>query len=495
MAILAVSAKTSVTTSKGTGKLAYVRGIFPLTSATTTRGTGNLYYKLLSGVSATSSWAGGQMTFKYPVDGRSVTPSQGFGTFPPGSLFIAPVAGPVGDVTVQLLDSTLKARMAINFTSLTAKLYFNAVGSWTLVTPFDQNLWGFITGGDCIIEVDWRGMFKFGGKCEQPGFQDSIPGQNASGVGQSGPYITMSGADYLALVANRIVYVNNTQSWATMVKTGVDVESNVRVEEAIKYYVGSNMGGGGAWIAPLANRRMTLLDIAPNLLRGNLITYSIKFSPNVNLNLLDVVRTLIVQGSGPTGMGVQITRNGQRLTFDVYVPRDLSGKAWFSKQMSNLTSVSLYLTDPTCTNALVNGSGTAMVEKVAASRTNWNVAEVYSDQTSETDANNLNANAQLTLLQGGYGPLLNATVTDTPFLTFGRDYGLGDIVTIEVVPGSYYSDVVTSVELTAQAGQNPVYTVTPTVGHGGDATSTDTSIIGQLVSRVRKLERGLRVTQ
>ena len=34
-------------------------------------------------------------------------------------------------------------------------------------------------------------------------------------------------------------------------------------------------------------------------------------------------------------------------------------------------------------------------------------------------------------------------------LTFGRDYGLGDVVSVEVRPGAVYSDVVSSVTLTA----------------------------------------------
>jgi hypothetical protein len=489
MAILAISSKTAVSRSVATGKLGYVRGLTPLISSTQSAGTGNVYYKLLSGAAAASSWASGQMAFKYPIDGRSSTQSGAFAVFPPPLGFIPPTSGPQGDVTVQLLDKNLIPKMAINFVSLNASLYYNAVGSWSLVAPFDQQLWNYLMAGDTIIEVDWRGMFKFGGKCEQPGFQDSVPGANTSGAGQSGPYITMSGADYLALIANRIVYPDSAHSWAT--QTGnVDIETNVRVEEAIKYYVGISMGGTGPWTALLANRKVAFLNIAPNLLRGNLITYTVKFLSGFNLNMLDIVRTLIVQGGGPTGMGVQITRNGQQLVFDVYVPRDLSGKAWFSKQLGNLTSVQLYITDPTCTNALVKGSAT-YVEKVAASRTIWNVVEVYSDQMSETDANNVNANAQLTLLQGGFGPLMNATVTDTPYLTFGRDYYLGDIVTVEAVPGTSYADVVTSVALSAQAGQSPIYTITPTVGHGGDATSTDQSIIGQLISRVRRIEQGL----
>jgi len=419
------------------------------------------------------------------VSGASLSSSMGTAALRPSAPYTPPVSGPVGDVTVTLLDKTLTPRMLVTFTSLTATLYYNAVGSWAIVAPYSDALWTEMMKGDFSIEVDWRGMFKFGGKCEQPGYQDSIPGAGSSS-GEAGPYITMSGGDYLALIANRIAYPDNTTAWASMNKTSTSSFVSVRLESALKGYVYVNGGANS-----LANRIMPYLDIATDLARGNLISYSVKFSPNVSLNLLDLLRLLIIQGSGPTGMGITIQRSGNRLVFDVYIPRDLTKKAWFSKQLGNLTAVQLYLTDPTCTNALVNGGGALMVEKVAASRTVWNVAEQYSDQTSETDANNLNASAQQTLLAGGYGPLLNASVTDLPFLTFGRDYFLGDIVTIEVTPGNAYADVVTSVDLAAIGGQDPVYSITPKIGHSGDATATDQSVTGQLISRVRSLEKRL----
>ena len=70
---------------------------------------------------------------------------------------------------------------------------------------------------------------------------------------------------------------------------------------------------------------------------------------------------MIAQGN--SNLGVQIVRNPatHSLTFDCYVPRNLSGKAWFSEALGNLTAIALSLTDPTCTDALVQGSGTAPV--------------------------------------------------------------------------------------------------------------------------------------
>jgi hypothetical protein len=219
----------------------------------------------------------------------------------------------------------------------------------------------------------------------------------------------------------------------------------------------------------------------------------VKFGSGVNLNLFDVIRALIAQAGSGNAMGVQITRNAttHRLLFDVFVPRDLSGKAWFSRDLGNLTAIQFSLTDPTCTDSLVQGSGTNFRQVTASAKTMFNQTEQFSDSSSETDTNNLNAIGQQAILAGAAGPTLSATLTETPFLTFGRDYYLGDIVTIEVKPGAIYSDVITGVTLTADPSQNPPLTVVPTVGQNANATATDQKIIGQLSARIRALEKKL----
>jgi hypothetical protein len=164
-------------------------------------------------------------------------------------------------------------------------------------------------------------------------------------------------------------------------------------------------------------------------------------------------------------MGVQITRNPltHNLTFDVYIPRNLTGKAWFSEQLGNITAVSFNIIDPTCTDSLVQGSGTSFIQAVAAGSTIWNAVEVYNNSASETVVANLQATANDALLQGQAGPTMSVTATDIPFLTFGRDYYLGDIVSVEVRPGAVYSDVVTGATLTADPSQSPEIQAVPTI--------------------------------
>lgn len=420
------------------------------------------------------------------VNAWAVNMSSAVGATIPALAYVPPGAGSQEYVWVEILDKNLVSQGPVQFVNLTAQLYYNAVGSWSMTVPYTDFLWNIMMAGDFFVNVNWRGLFSFGGKCEQPGYTDSIPG--SAGGAQVGPFITLSGADWLGLVANKICYPAPGSAWTAQTASSTDAVSATPLETAIKHYVTVNVGASA-----IASRKNTLLDVAASAGRGSNVSYTVKFGSGVDLNLMDVIRTLIASSGSGNAMGVQITRNAttHRLLFDVYVPRNLSGKAWFSRDLGNLTAIQFALTDPTCTDSLVQGSGTNFRQVTASAKTMLNQVEQFSDSSSETDVNNLAAIGQQAILAGAAGPTLSATLADTPFLTFGRDYGIGDIVTIEVKPGAVYSDVVTGVQLTADPAQNPPLTVVPTVGQNANATATDQTILGQLSKRIRDLERKL----
>ena len=422
-----------------------------------------------------------------PVDAWTRNYSSASGALFPAAVYVPPIAGSYNEVWVEILNNNLVSQGPIQFVNLTAQLYYNAVGSWSMTVPYTDALWNIMMAGDFIVHVNWRGLFTFGGKCEQPGYQDSIPGVGGGAAG-AGPFITLSGADYLALIANRIAYPSSGVAWNAQTAGANDPVSNMKLESAIKHYVNNNIGANA-----ISSRRHTLLDIATDQGRGASVSYTVKFGSGVDLNLLDVIRALIAQAGTGSAMGVRITRNASthRLTFDVYVPRDLTGKAWFSEQLGNLTAINFSLTDPTVTDSLVQGSGTTFIQMTASARTQWNAVEQFNDSSSETDINNLNSTAQQALLAGAVGPTMSVTAADIPFLTYGRDYQLGDIVSVEVRPGAVYSDVVTGVTLTSDPSQSPQISVVPTVGNNANATATDQGIIGQLSARIRSLEKKL----
>jgi len=419
------------------------------------------------------------------LSGWSPNVSQTWGATNAPTAYQPPGAGSQDMVWVEIIDKNLVSQGPVQFVSITAQLYYNAVGSWSIIVPYSDSLWSIMMAGDFFVNVNWRGIFTFGGKCEQPGYTDSLPG---SGGSTPGPFITLNGADYLGLIANRIVYPTPGNAWSAQTAAGTDAVSSMKLETAIKHYVNNNAGPGA-----LASRRLAALTLGTDLARGSAVSYTAKFGTGVDLNLLDVIRALIASSGNGNAMGVNVTRNPSThgLVFDVYVPRDLTGKAWFSRDLGNLTAIQLSLTDPTCTDSLVQGSGTNFRQVTASGKTQYNQVEQFNDSSSETDVNNLIATGQQAVLAGAAGPTLTATLADTPFLTFGRDYGMGDIVTIEVKPGAIYSDVITGVQLTADPSQSPPLVVVPTVGQNANATATDQKIIGQLTARIRALEKKL----
>src|SRR5215831_15162188 len=128
-----------------------------------------------------------------PVNGWAPGNSGAWAAFNPGYKYAPPSAGSADQVWVQFYNSSLVSQGPLQFYSVTAQLYYNAVGSWAINVPYSDALWAQMMAGDFIVEVNWRGLFSFGGKCEQPGYSDSLPGGAGGG---HGPVITLSGADY-----------------------------------------------------------------------------------------------------------------------------------------------------------------------------------------------------------------------------------------------------------------------------------------------------------
>jgi hypothetical protein len=400
---------------------------------------------------------------------------------------------PEMDIMVQYCDNNLTPLGMIQWATINATLYYNAVGSWSVLAPYNQGLWDAMVNGDFIILVSWRGLFTFGGKCETPTYESSIPGVGGGqGSGYSGDFISISGGDFLQVVANRLAYPDPTKVWTAQLAGNGDICGNTPLESAIKYYVNRNVGPGA-----IVSRRHPLLTVAADQKRGPSVNYQVNFGIGVDLNLMNVVRALISQAyPNPSvgSMGVTCLLNAAKngIVFDVSIPQNKTNIS-FSEELGNLTSISFSLTDPTCTDALVRGGATnQFISATGNNVTPWNKIEVFVDNSQTDDTNNvLRTVAAQTLTAGTFGPNMNATVTDTPYCIYGRDYSLGDIVTVEVRPAVTYTDIVSSVTLMADATQTPMINVVPTIGNSTDPTATSNTITNQLINQIKSLEKKL----
>jgi hypothetical protein len=113
------------------------------------------------------------------------------------------------------------------------------------------------------------------------------------------------------------------------------------------------------------------------------------------------------------------------------------------------------------------------------------------DQSGQTQIGNVNQAGNDALNQGAAQPSLVTAFTDIPNMTFGKDYWLGDKVTVEIRPGDVYQDIVSSVSLNVDPAQTPAVSVVPQIGYSSDPGALDPGFASQLLNRVRRLERRL----
>jgi hypothetical protein len=515
---------TAVTVSAASGAIVFKYAVLSGTSVAASAGAGSLsLFAALSGSSATTSTTSGTLGRQWVLAGSSVTASSAsgaikppvivygvsdttlamagtgtlkqvmvalngvaatttitFGQLIPKAVVPVPVAGSTVPITVQWLDNTLTPQGLLQYEKLDATLNYNYVGSWSLTIPYSDAAWAMIRSGDFFIQVDWQGLFSFGGKVEAPGYDDSSTPQ-----GGVGPLITLAGADWLGLIANRMAYPNPAAAWSAQTAASADTIGPSPLETVIKHYVNLNAGPGA-----LAARKLTALTIGTDSARGNSVKYSAKFVQNVSLMLMDIIRSLITASGTAMGVGITYQAATKQLLFDIYIPRDLTTSAWFSKALGNLSQIGLTIPDPTVTAALAQGQS-VFVEADASGITQYTRIEDFVDETSETDTTLVTQAANGALGGGAAGAALNMMASDIPFLTYGRDYGLGDKVTVEVRPGVTYQDIITSVTLSVDPAQQPMVNVSPVVGYSADPGLADTSYIAQLAARIRYLEKRL----
>jgi hypothetical protein len=398
-------------------------------------------------------------------------------------------SGLTGNISADLYDcATLTKQIPLPIETMNATLYYNQVGSWMCTMKFDEEIWDimqtFIADEGFVVWFNWGGQVHFGGKCEIPGYQDSVPGANNAAVFTTGTQIVCTGATLEALIANRLAFPAPTLAWGAQTYGANDPVSAVACETAIKHYVVNNLGASAA-----AARRFPLLTVATNLARGSaVVSYNVKFAQGVDLGLMDIIRNLVATG-GPMGVEVMLNNGGLGMTFDVYVPQDLTGFAYFSKEVGNLTSVGLQIEDPSVTDACVLGSATPILVTGDGTANPWTKIEQLVDQASSSDATQNTQAGQQAVAQGVMTPSLQMSAQDIPKLKFGTDYYLGDKVTVEVASGDRFQDIVSQVNFTMDGSASPPVSVIPVIGIPSNSGNSTTSATAQLVNRVRRLER------
>lgn len=406
-------------------------------------------------------------------------------------------------VLIEELDlTTLRRERPVIFNKIDVTVQHNTVGAFVADLPANARNWDLIqldSNGELIpvgLVLTWNDVYTVPLLVEDWDFK-----RNVADDGQIVETLTLTGSDFLSVLANRVAYPNPLLAWSSQVITSTTYTDNA--ETVIKEIVTANLVTAGD-----TARRVPLLTVAPDLGRGSTVTYKV-VTPNpdaesgtqtttVAQSLMDMVRAVDLQSP----IGVQITLGDGELVLEVYTPRDLTESVVFSAALGNLPEASLTVTGPTGNAVLLQSkvAGATFSQMNGDGYNNpWRRVEQFTDQSSTDTAADVTTAGIEALTSGAGRVAIAVTVIDLPRLRFGADdaaagvqgYQVGDKVTLDIRDGVTYSDVITKVQLVADAtGDTYTETVTPTIGAGDD--STDQTISAKLAARLRAVERKLR---
>jgi hypothetical protein len=297
--------------------------------------------------------------------------------------------------------------------------------------------------------------------------------------GQAPPgQVTVAFSDDLAVPAGYLTWANPAATWAAQPDTASYSLTATNAEVIIRTLVNLNCGPGA-----LAARQIPHLVLDDVAGVGTTTTVNTRFE-----GLLATCRRVAVDGGA---IGFRTRQDGQQIKFGCYQPRDLTATARFSEGLGNLRSITYKQSAPTVTHALVQGSEVEApadrkfteIADAAAAAAWWRVEQLVSGSADDDTAGELTQEGTAALSDGA-APVELATVTvDTEDLKAGRDFGLGDRVTVALPTGLEVADVVRSIHLQATPGSGEH--VTSLVG-SPSATSDP-----QIVRLVRELGRRL----
>ncbi|MEU0159027.1 siphovirus ReqiPepy6 Gp37-like family protein [Streptomyces sp. NPDC006261] len=209
--------------------------------------------------------------------------------------------------------------------------------------------------------------------------------------------------------------------------------------------------------------------------------------------------------------------NTRSIDLDIFAPRDLSKEVRFSTDLGNLREFIWTLSAPKITRVIVacQGEGKAryLYQKIdTEAETEWGMQiEHFIDRrdlpivTDMATGNPVKASLDVTtaefesaleavklsadeaLKEGERNGNFQIYPIDTEQVKFGRDYFVGDIVTV-AVDGVEYSDMVREVDITVDDGGNAV-TVSPKIGEQGSGDPLNLyKTVFEMREKLRKLE-------
>lgn len=349
-----------------------------------------------------------------------------------------------------------------DFTVLEMPLRFNAVSSWAL----DLDAFG---GAAALLDQAAGIQVVRDGLTLLSGPMTTRKESAGGGRGR----LTYAGVDDTVWLARRLALP--VPAGPPYTAAAYDRRSGA-AETVIRAYVDAN-AGPTATVA----RRVPGLTLPASLGRGAAVIGNARYD-----DLIVLCQELALLG----GVGFRVVQVGLGLEVQFYVPADRTRTAVFSFGLGNLAGYEYEQTDPTATYAYVagQGEGTArtIVEGGAAGAPYR--AEVFKDQRDTNEQAALEQSRTETLAEGAGTTALAISPIDTQSVRFGRDYGLGDRVSVVLDTGTV-QDVVREVKVTLGPDGE---TLTPVVGTAGASNPDVPALFDTMkrqATRLLRLER------
>ena len=364
------------------------------------------------------------------------------------------------------------------FTSLKMVLRHRRAGAWSLSLPADHPQAALLTeGSGVLVWAPWS--------TTSPVLSGPVTRfESVTRNGDKDAEIVVEGVDDTALLADRLVLPNPTSSLASQ-----DVDAywttTGAAEKVMRDLVDYNCGDAG-----LVFRRLCDADPdgrrAAGLLAGSQRSVSARFD-----NLL----TLVGEVAATDNLGLELVQPGgavQDRHVNVWQPVDRSEQVRLSQNAGTLVSATANIAAPTATNVLVagGGEGTArvLVERSADDLSaSWRRRiETFRDARDTSDTAVLAERGDETLADAAVTAGINLVPVDTSAQSYGYDYGLGDLVSVDM-PGGSYTDVISGVDISLTAADAVV--ITPQIGDPDLADIKNPAIYRRIKDLVRRLEQ------
>lgn len=345
----------------------------------------------------------------------------------------------------------------------------HAVGGWALTTT-PGAIGPLLDPGHGITVLDDDGTVVLSGavgvsSSGLPTFRRTIAEDGTDAI-------VVSGVDDMACLSDRLVWPEPYTAEPPFAAESHDVRTGI-ASTVLLEYIAVNAGPGA-----LVERRTPNLTMAPDPLVGSVVTGRARFA-----NLLGLVDQLATMG----GVIVGVRQVDRTLVASVAPRQDRSQDVTFSTRFGNVSSAD-YAAEPlTGTWVIAGGSGegTARTFVTTPSPVGRRI-EVFNDQRSISDTAELQASADVALVEAAGKTSLTFQPIESDGLRFGRDFQIGDVVSVDI-DDVRFSDVVASADTTL----NPSG-LTRTLTVGRESTAGALSLvhgIRTLARRVSALER------